>query len=589
MVNVKSASDTLYDEVTKHSVDLMRVEEGARKKVVRLLKQLEKELVTSINEIDPDSPLQTTYRVQRQKKLLAQVKESVRSTYKSAKVVITDELTDLAETEGGFTQSAINKAVHADIATVGVTRQFAVSVATQSLVQGTVMSDWMERLSDRTQARVSDEIRKGMLAGETNYDIIKRIRGKPIGGGKYAGGVMDISTREATTLVRTAVQTVANNARYEMLQNNSDIISGYQALVTLDTRTSTICKARSGMQWDLKGKPIPNTGTKGDFPGPPPWHYQCRSTLVPIIKGWNDVGTKTKGKLGSNKATQSSMDGKVPQTMNYEDWLKKQPKEVQVEALGPSKYKLWKEGKIKSFRDLTDQSGRPLTVAELKTRGAGGIQRSQGSSSRPKKNILREDTLADRKYSKFGNELDVMDFEETDEYRKSISGLTEKEKAAVYRYSESGFDYSYSYVNYYNRTGTLPPNHALDDMKAAVQNIDSAVSKVTLPKDTLLYRATNLQEYGIHKKDLTEGLVLKDKSVSSTSLLRSVADTYKSRDGVILEIKNAKELPALPMLSSDLAAITESEVLLPRNTRLKILKVITGEGNPVRVVALRLP
>lgn len=366
-----SAAEEIYNSITKHSVDLMRVEEGVRRSVVKLLKQLEKEIVASLKEIDPESPIQATYRIQRQKKLLAQVRESIRSTYKTMREDLTGELTELAESEGDFIKGAINKAVKGDIATVGITRGFARSVATTSLIQGTVMSDWMSRLSGSTYRRVNDEVKKGMLAGETIGDIVRRIRGRAVGRGVYAGGVMNTTTREATVLARTAVQTIANKSRHEMLKANSDVIKGYQAVVTLDNRTSDICKAKSGEQWDLNGKPIPNTGTTEDFPGPPPWHYQCRSTLIPIIKDWNELSNQAKSRTKNKMGTQAAMNGKVPAHLNYEQWLRKQPKAVQIEALGKSKYELWKSGKIKSFRDLTDQTGRPLTVAELRESTTG--------------------------------------------------------------------------------------------------------------------------------------------------------------------------------------------------------------------------
>ena len=65
------------------------------------------------------------------------------------------------------------------------------------------------------------------------------------------------------------------------------------------------------------------------------------------------------------KSTQASMDGQVAEDLTYEQWLRKKPKAFQIEKLGPTKYELWKEDKI-SFTDLIDQTGRPLTVAELK-------------------------------------------------------------------------------------------------------------------------------------------------------------------------------------------------------------------------------
>lgn len=98
----------------------------------------------------------------------------------------------------------------------------------------------------------------------------------------------------------------------------------------------------------------------------------CRTTLVPVVKSIgeiiddpniDDTIKKEAGKLPPR--TQASMDGQVPASLTYEDWLKRKPAEFQKEVLGPGKYRLWKQGKI-SLRDLIDQKGNPLTIEELR-------------------------------------------------------------------------------------------------------------------------------------------------------------------------------------------------------------------------------
>ena len=51
--------------------------------------------------------------------------------------------------------------------------------------------------------------------------------------------------------------------------------------------------------------------------------------------------------------------------MNYESWLKQQPREFQRATLGPSRFDLWEGGVIKRLTDLVDQTGNRLTVEEL--------------------------------------------------------------------------------------------------------------------------------------------------------------------------------------------------------------------------------
>jgi hypothetical protein len=127
------------------------------------------------------------------------------------------------------------------------------------------------------------------------------------------------------------------------------------------------------MSWDLDGNPL--EGTKIPFPGAPPWHFNCRSTLVPIVKSWADLSSGSavsKSKLQKledalPESTQSSMDGQVAGELTYEQWLKSKPEEFQIEVLGRGKHSLWLQGKI-TLAQLVDQNGDSLTLAELKSK-----------------------------------------------------------------------------------------------------------------------------------------------------------------------------------------------------------------------------
>jgi hypothetical protein len=95
---------------------------------------------------------------------------------------------------------------------------------------------------------------------------------------------------------------------------------------------------------------------------------------VPLVKSVGQLLGGTKGAAVDRalarqvkklpKATQASMDGQVAKAVTYEDWLLRKPATFLEEVLGPGKYRLWNAGKI-SLRDLIDQRGRPLSLAQL--------------------------------------------------------------------------------------------------------------------------------------------------------------------------------------------------------------------------------
>ncbi|EDP61040.1 phage putative head morphogenesis protein, SPP1 gp7 [alpha proteobacterium BAL199] len=100
----------------------------------------------------------------------------------------------------------------------------------------------------------------------------------------------------------------------------------------------------------------------------PPSHFNCRSTVVPIIKSWRELGfdrdeppgpvrpfLRSKQRLRNvPKADRDALRGTVPGDMNYGDWLRKQPASFQDEVLGPTRAKLFRDGglPIERFRDL---------------------------------------------------------------------------------------------------------------------------------------------------------------------------------------------------------------------------------------------
>lgn len=130
---------------------------------------------------------------------------------------------------------------------------------------------------------------------------------------------------------------------------------------------STICKARSGLVWDLTTKAPVNHSIPWN--GGLPAHWNCRSVMVAVLRPLEDLPTR-KRKAVETGAMQSSMDGEVAADMDYSDWLKTKSQKFQRDALGDGRWELWKEGRIQ-LKDLLDQSGNPMSLEELRRRYGG--------------------------------------------------------------------------------------------------------------------------------------------------------------------------------------------------------------------------
>lgn len=216
-------------------------------------------------------------------------------------------------------------------------------------IRGRVLEDWWRGLGDATQQQMQAQIGVGLAEGETAAQIIQRVRGTRRGG--FADGVLGTARRQAESIVRTTVNHVSTQAREETYGQMGDAVKGVQWVSTLDTRTTPICMRRDGRVYPV-GK------------GPrPPAHWGCRSTTVPVLRSFRELlGKRDRARV--SQGTRASMNGQVPESLTYAEWIKRQPAAVQDQALGVRRARLFRAGRI-SIADLSTSHGRPVTLEEL--------------------------------------------------------------------------------------------------------------------------------------------------------------------------------------------------------------------------------
>lgn len=314
-----------------------------------------------------------TLTLRRMKALFKVTDLTIENTYAEIARSHDDNMMSLAEVTADKTRETINKTLNVSLLNTGVPESVLKAMVNDDISMGLPAKEWWDGQSTRLRQRFQNAIRQGVFAGETLSDLKRRVRGKRENG--FKDGIMQATSRDAEALIRTSVQSIAQNARMETFKANDDVIAGVQWLSTLDLRTTSTCQALSGQAWKLDGEKL--EGTELDFPGPPPAHFSCRSSLVPLMKSWGDLIRDAKGDKALAKrmdameekvpkSTQANMDGKpVSSALNYEQWLKSQSEERQIEALGEGKWELWKKGDIE-LTDLIDNRNRPLTLKELK-------------------------------------------------------------------------------------------------------------------------------------------------------------------------------------------------------------------------------
>ena len=102
---------------------------------------------------------------------------------------------------------------------------------------------------------------------------------------------------------------------------NQDFYEGYQWVAALDDWTCLICANLDNEVFDL----LPNMEGKGSKAPEQPIHPNCRCFMVPILEGDTEAAKESRG--------------------GYDEWFKRQSEADQLDILGPSRFKKYKDGK----------------------------------------------------------------------------------------------------------------------------------------------------------------------------------------------------------------------------------------------------
>lgn len=202
--------------------------------------------------------------------------------------------------------------------------------------------------------RLEQVIRKGVAEGKTNNQIALDIR---------KGNVFNISKRQSQTLVTTALTSVRSQADREVYKSNEKSLQGWQYVAVLDARTTPLCAHRDGHIYPIS-----------DTEHLPPAHWHCRSVTVPVFKSWSDMAAiensaqvRRRNLANLTDKQVAFYDGQTPLKETYNDWLLRQPQDVQLRHLGDQqKVQLFQSRQL-NLDGFTNPEGNTIGIRELRT------------------------------------------------------------------------------------------------------------------------------------------------------------------------------------------------------------------------------
>jgi SPP1 gp7 family putative phage head morphogenesis protein len=382
----------------RNAIDLNRYSNSVARRVINAYNDI---IIDATNQLRVIDDLAAPDKAARLRGILAQLKQSLAGWAGDATELTATELQGLAELQSEFVTDQLRKVLPAGsrdaVRTVEISPQFAQSVvttdptqlnvvalsddlfaavqgapatfsltaakgATITLPNGEVLTKAFRGIATDQAERFSQVVRNGLLTGETTPSIAKRLIGnlqfgeeaKTVRQLVAAGGqATAVADNQVMALVRTSINQVANSASQQVYEANQDITKKYRYVATLDSRTSSICRALDNQEFPYGRGPTP------------PQHFGCRSTIVAVIDP--DILPP------STIAKRASADGPVPINTSYGQWLKDQPLKTQQDVLGPGKVPYFnrlveKYGARDAMAKLVRDDGSELTLDQLRKR-----------------------------------------------------------------------------------------------------------------------------------------------------------------------------------------------------------------------------
>jgi SPP1 gp7 family putative phage head morphogenesis protein len=279
--------------------------------------------------------------------LKLRIDAEIRRTYRQLYNKANEELNRLYTSEAKFNETVLDTSLSGIYDVKRVSKN--VTVKEFILRDNKTLGQHMTSISIAERKKITSIIRVGITKSLGTPEIIRQI--KNVG--------TSLSRSQVSTLARTAITDVANEASKDVYKANDDVIEGYQYVATLDDRTTPICARLDGKIFtDFDGGPRP------------PQHFNCRSTTIPVLKSIDDIADLDSNRVDNDAIDnlsdrkRASINGQVPARTTYAEWIQGQSDEVKEEVLGKDNVDIFNAGKLPLDKFITPK-GNPVSIERL--------------------------------------------------------------------------------------------------------------------------------------------------------------------------------------------------------------------------------
>lgn len=345
--STRTVNGKLLRDLIRARVQLSKIEARVfRRDFLPVLRRMEAETVARLEQVKADK-LSDVTRAQVEA-TLAEIRAIIQNAGEKLVDAGESAAKDVASREARMQHATYTRALPSavELGTVGVEQLAAIVRSTTSDLFRPYARTWGAKALDKAKASIEDSV----LIGEDMKQAARRLR-----------DAIGASQHDAMMMARTGIQSAAAQVTRAYHDENQDVMKGVQWVATLDARTCVICGALDGKTWTY-GEPGPDDeGPISELPTIPV-HPGCRCTTAGAVKSWRELGLNIDDV--DVPGGRASMNGEVPDSLSFEDWLKDQPEKVQRSVLGVARFDLFRRGEL-DLEDFTVDLRR-RTLDELR-------------------------------------------------------------------------------------------------------------------------------------------------------------------------------------------------------------------------------
>jgi len=279
------------------------------------------------------------------------------------------ELIEFGTDTAGNTTNTLNKGFGNFFQAEPITRTASADIVlSKPIIGNAILKDMWGNLTSAEKTRIEEHIRKGLASGLKESEIVDTM-----------SKTFNLTRSHSSAIVVTATTSVYAQVDQAVYEQNKAFLLGYQYVAVLDSRTSKICSHRDGQIYPVTDKSHL-----------PPAHINCRSTTIPVPKSWedllkNDAVRQARFVNTAQLTPDQILDYDVKASkwftgtpfakVTYNDWLKRQPEDVQLIHLGDfDKLRMFQNNQLE-VKQFVSPKGMSLGKRELRE-----ISGEQGTS-----------------------------------------------------------------------------------------------------------------------------------------------------------------------------------------------------------------